>query len=99
MMILAQHQDKEDNMTNLDDDDNDDDNNEDDDYLLSDMELVIKNEERKVMLELVFGPQSEYVPRKDPIDVKLKQLIQKSLHDAASNQRLASSTTTQQEQQ
>ena len=48
MMILAQHQDKEDNMTNLDDDDNDDDNNEADDYLLSDMELVIKNEVRKV---------------------------------------------------
>ena len=53
-----------------------------DGLFLSDAELVVKKEERKVMLELVFGPNSEFVPRKDPVDVKLKQLILKSMQDS-----------------
>jgi hypothetical protein len=51
-------------------------------HFLSDVELLVKKQERKVMLELVFGPSSEFVPAKDPVDVKIKQLIRKSLDES-----------------
>ena len=36
------------------------------------------------MLELVFGPDSSFVPRKNPVDRKLDRLIRTSLKQAAS---------------
>lgn len=48
--------------------------NDVDDRMLSDKEKC----ERKVMLELVFGPGSEF-SRKDPVDLKIQQLIRGSM--------------------
>ena len=64
MMILAQHQDKEDNMTNLDDDDN----------TTTTMKMtIICCPIWNLLLRMKSG-KLEYVPRKGPIDVsKLKQ--------------------------
>jgi len=52
--------------------------------LLNDKEALQKDAERKVMLELVFGPDSSFVPphqrkQQHPADRKLAELIQKSL--------------------
>ena len=52
--------------------------------LLNDKEALQKDAERKVMLELVFGPDSSFVPpqhqrKQHPADRKLAELIQKSL--------------------
>jgi hypothetical protein len=58
-----------------------DDDDDDRDIFLSDKEEA----ERKVMLEIVFGPNSEFVPQrnKDPVDKKLQVLIRKSLEEAS----------------
>lgn len=71
------------------------DSHEDNHLLLSDAELLVKKQERKVMLELVFGPSSEFIPQKDPVDVKIKQIIRKSIVDSGLPPSSTFNTTTQ----
>lgn len=54
-----------------------------DDRLLSDKEIRMNKAKRQVMLELVFGPTSTKVAEtKDPVDLKLHEMIQHSIVEA-----------------
>lgn len=56
--------------------------------LLSDKEKLRKQAERKVMLELVFGPD------KDPVDTKIDQIIRKSMSQGMAKDDMSVQVTT-----